>query len=363
MHRRHFIEASATLALATAVGLPHRITRAQAAYSAVDLGIPEGFDSVTPIAINNNGVAVVAAINGETSGIFIVQDGSFTQVGDKDEVAHATSINDANTVSGWVEGASDGSGPAADEPILLTADGQVEMPGDRLDGRVYAVQPDGRAVGEAAIDTSQSVRKAVIWDNQEVNSFKGIPKDGASAALDLNALGQVAGWVESTENGVTTRMAVLLSVDTDPVELGVIAGSLSEAVAISEQGLVVGNSTTSADQTELSGNGIAAFSWIDGTLTPLQALDGQAWSKASDVNTFSLVAGTIGLSAPATASAATIAVVWAPDALLDLNQTSQGLDGLTLISAVSINEVGQILCGAVDAGGASRAVLLSIVGN
>jgi hypothetical protein len=49
--------------------------------------------------------------------------------------------------------------------------------------------------------------------------------------------------------------------------------------------------------------------------------------------------------------------------LLDLNTVSQGIDGLRLISAVSINELGQILCGAVDAGGASRAVLLSVVGN
>jgi uncharacterized membrane protein len=362
MHRRRFIGTSGALALAVA-GLPRRIARAQAAYSAVDLGVPEGFDAATPIAVNNNGVAVLSATKGETSGIFIVENGSFTQVGEKDEVAHATSIDDANTVGGWVEGASDGSGPAPDVPALLTAGGQVEMPGDRLDGRVYALLQDGRAVGEAAIDASRSARKAVIWDSQEVNPLKGIPKDGASAALDLNALGQIAGWIESTENGVTTRTAVLMSVESDPVPLGDIGRSISEAVAISQQGLVVGNSVPVASDAVLYGNGTAAFSWTDGTVTQLQTLDGQAWSRANDVNSFGLVAGTVGLGAPATASAATMAVVWAPDALLDLNQVTDGLAGLTLVSAVSINELGQILCGAVDAGGVSRAVLLSIIGN
>jgi len=243
------------------------------------------------------------------------------------------------------------------------------MPGDQLDGRVFALQQGGTAIGEAAIDPKLADRKAVIWVNQDVSELKGIPKDAASAATDINGLGQITGWITKDD----AKMAVLLSLDADPIELGVIGGKQSEAVAISEQGLVVGNSTTADEQTELSGDGIAAFSWIDGTLTPLQTIDGQAWSMAADVNSYGLVAGTIGLSTSATASPevatpaagppATTAVVWAPDAVLNLNQSAQPVEGITLTSAVSINQLGQILCGGVDASGSSHAVLLSIIGN
>ena len=355
MNRRQFVGVSGALALLLSAGLPRRATLAQAAYGSVDLGLPEGYDSVMPIALNNNGVAVVSAAGGDKNAVFIVQDGVFTQVGVEGEDAHASCIDDNNNVGGWIAGSS----PAADLPILLTTDGQVEMPGDRLDGKVFALQQGGTAVGEAATDPKVANRKAVIWANQEVSELKGIPKDAASAATDINGLGQITGWVTKED----AKVAVLLSLDKDPVELGTIGGTQSEAVAISEQGQVVGNSTTSDEQTELSGNGIAAFSWFEGALNPLQTLDGQAWSMAADVNSYGLVAGTVGLSAPATASAATTAVVWAPDALLELNQSAQPVDGIMLTSAVSINELGQILCAGVDASGNSRAVLLSVLGN
>lgn len=355
MNRRQFVGASGALALSVSAGLPRRATLAQAAYSSVDLGLPEGYDSVMPIDLNNNGVAVVSAAAGDKQAVFLVQDGAFTQVGDKDAAAHASCIDDSNEVGGWIAGTS----PANDLPILLTTGGQVEMPGDQVDGRVFALQQGGAAVGEAATDPKLADRKAVIWANQEISELKGIPTDAASSATDINGLGQITGWITKDD----AKVAVLLSMDKDPVELGTIGGKQSEAVAISEQGQVVGNSTTSDEQTELSGNGIAAFSWFEGALNPLQPLDGQAWSMAADVNSYGLVAGTVGLSAPATASPATTAVVWAPDALLELNQSSQPVEGITLTSAVAINELGQILCAGVDASGNSRAVLLSILGN
>lgn len=363
MHRRRFLAAAGSLTLGIAAGLPASVSRAQASYSAVDLGIPEGFDSVTPIGLNNNGVAVLTAIAGDKTGIFIAQDDAFTQVGNKDAITHATSIADDNTVTGWVEGASDGTSVPTADPVLLTASGQVEMPGERIDGRVFAINQDNLAAGEGAVDQGQAVHKAVIWQDQNVSALKGVPADTASGARDINGRGQVVGWIETVTNGSTKRSAVLLSTDADPVELGTIGGDLSEAVAISEQGQIVGNSTTAAGQTDLTGNGAGAFSWIDGTLTALPTLEGQVWSVAADVNSYSLIAGTIGLDAPATAGPSTIAVVWAPDSLLDLNQNAAPLDGLVLTSAVSINEIGQVLCAAIDAAGASRAVLLTIVGN
>lgn len=363
MHRRHFIGASGALAITAAFGISHRQADAQAAYTAVDLGIPEGYESVTPIALNNNGVAVVEAAKGDETALFLVQDTTFTRVGPKDKVAHASSINDSNLVGGWIEGASDGTGPAADDPVLMTPEGQAEMPGERLEGRVYALNQSGDAVGEAVVGKQTSARSAVLWANQEVVTLNGVPADEASAARDLNELGQVVGWIESTSDGVTSRSAVLLSTDADPVELGVVGGLSSEAVAISQQGQIVGNSTTGEGQTELSGNGVTAFSWSNGVQTQLQPIDGQAWSMANDVNSFGLIVGTVGLAAPATDGPATMAILWAPDALFDLNQNVMPLEGLTLTTAVSINETGQVLCGAVDANGVSHAVVLSIMGN
>ena len=361
MHRRQFIGGSGALALATVVGLPQFGTVAQAAYSAADLGVPDGFEAVVPVALNNNGVVVVSATSPTATGIFLVENGAFTQIGEPEEVAVPTSINDTNQVGGWVQGANDGSGPTPEVPMMFATDGQIEMPGDRIEGRVYAVASDGRAVGEAAVDKAHAARRAVIWDNQEVAELKGTPDGGTSAARDLNALGQIVGWIGSDDG--SQRSAVLFSLDAEPVELGALGGSLSEAIAINEQGTVVGNSSTNDDQTALTGNGVAAFSWTDGALTALHTLENQAWSTAADVNSFGLVAGTVGLSTPATASPATTAVVWAPDAVLDLNQIVQPIEGLTLTAAVSINELGQVLCAAEDASGISHAVLLSVLGN
>lgn len=361
MDRRQFLGFSAATALVAATVRPRLGARAQAAYTATDLGMPDGFTSVTPIALNNNGVAVVSASSDDARAIFIVENGSFTQVGDPDEKAFASSINDANQVGGWIQAAGDGSGPNPDLPILFTPTGQLAMPGDQVEGRVYAVASDGRAVGEAAVDAGKTARRAVIWDNQEIAELKGAPGGGASAARDINTRGQIVGWI-GTEDG-SDRRAVMFGFDQDPTELGALGGSLSEAIAINEQGVVVGNATTSDDRVELRGDGIAAFSWADGTMNALPALDNQAWSTAADVNSFGLVAGTVGLATPATASAATIAVIWAPDSVLDLNQTVEPVAGLTLSAAVGVNELGQVLCAAIDAAGASHAVLLSVRGN
>lgn len=361
MQRRHFIGLSGAAALAVAAGLPRSAAHAQAAYSAVDLGLPEGFESVVPVALNNQSVAVVSASSSNGLGVFLVENGVFTQLGEPDETAYPAAINDANQVGGWITGASDGSSPPEDIPMLFTSTGQVELPGARLVGRVYALGVEGEAVGEAAIDEKHAARRAVIWDNQEVVELKGAPGEGASAARDINGLGQVVGWIGNDDG--SQRKAVLFSLDADPVELGTLGGALSEAVAISEQGMIVGNSSTSDEQTSLIGNGTAAYSWMDGTLSALHTLEHQVWSSAADVNSFGLIVGTVGIGAPDADSTATTAVVWAPDAVLDLNQIIQPIEGLTLTAAVAINELGQVLCTAVDPAGGSRAVLLSVLGN
>lgn len=364
MNRRQFVGAASVTVVAAAAGFPRLSTRAQSTYSSVDLGVPEGFDSVVPVALNNNGVAVVTAFAGEDQAVFIVEEGVFTRLGGKSEVvAHATCIGPDNNVGGWVEAVSQGSTPARDEPILLTPTDQVEMPGKQIEGRVFALQQGGAAVGEGVIDAKNPKRKAVIWVDQDVSELKGVPADGASAARDINGLGQIAGWMEKNSGAGGGRTAAVLSRDADPVEITGLGGTQSEAVAISEQGLVVGNSTTSDATAELGGNGTAAFSWIDGTTTALQTVEGQAWSLAADVNSYALVAGTIGWSAPATAGPATTAVVWAVDSVLDLNQSATPVEGITLTTAVSINELGQVLCGGVDAAGKSHAVLLTMMGN
>lgn len=361
MYRRQFIGLSGAVAVAAIAGASRFEARAQAAYSAVDLGSPEGFESITPIALNNNGVVVMSATNADETAIFLVENGRFSRISAEGEIPYATSINDANQVGGWVAGANDGTSATTDVPILFTMDGQVEMPGDRIDGRVHSVASDGRAVGEAAVDEAHAARRAVIWDNQEVSELKGTPDDGASSANDMNSLGQMVGWIGADDG--SQRKAVIFGLDADPVELGALGGNLSEAVAISEQGMIVGNSSTSDEQTDLNSEGVAAFAWADGTMAPLLTMQKQSWSKATDVNSVGLVTGSVGLAAPASASLATTAVVWASDAVLDLNQIVQPIDGITLTDAIAINELGQVLCAGVDGSGASHAILLSILGN
>ena len=382
MNRRQFVEASGglSLGLVLATGVFRRAANAQMIYSSLDLGLPEGYDSVVPIALNENGVVVVAAAKGATHAIFTVTDGVFTQVGREGSMAQAACIDRDGNVGGWIEVSSESAStptaggtpavagtPAAassvrEVPVILTEGNQSEMPGEPVEGRVLGLQQGGTAVGEAALD-SHDARKAVIWAHQEVQELSGTPNGGSSAARDINALGQIAGWIESGDGAAVSRTAVLFDVEGDPVEIGGLDGAQSEAVAISEQGQVAGNFIPAGADGRLGGDGAASFLWTNSALTPLLALDGQRWSMAADLNTFGLVAGTVGLSAPGPTGAPTTAVVWGSDSVFDLNQFAQPVDGVTLTTAVGINEFGQVLCGGIDANGHSHAVLLSTVGN
>lgn len=363
MNRRQFVGTAGALGLLKVAGTSHRAALAQSTYSSVDLGLPDGYDSVVPIALNDNGVAVVAADDGETRAIFTVAGGVFTRMGREESSAHATCIDFDGNVGGWVDVAGKGSQPAREMPIVLTAGNQSEMPGEPLDGRVFALRQGGTAVGEAAIGPKGSARKAVIWIYQEVQELAGTPKDGASAGMDVNGFGQVAGWVETGTGDAVRRTAVMFDVEGDMVEIGGLGGFQSEAVGISEQGHVVGHSTTSENDGELGSDGTAAFIWERGKVTPLLTLDGQLWSLAADVNSFGLVAGTIGLDTAGPTGATTTAAVWGFDAVYDLNLSAEPVDGITLTAAVAVNELGQVLCGGVDVDGKSHVILLSMIGN
>lgn len=363
MYRRRFIATTGAVAVA-GLAVPNAIRRAgaQATYSVTDLGRPDGFDSVIPVAIADTGAAAVIAQNAAETAIFLVRDGAFTRVSAEGERPWATCIDQNGRIGGWIEGPSDGSAEPFDEPILFTESGQLEMPGDQVDGRVLGLGQDDRAVGEAATSPDHAFRQAVIWDDQEIARLRGASEDRPSVALDINALGQIPGWIATSPDDPQARTAVVFHVERDPVDLGTLGGSASEAVAISEQGQVVGRSTTTANG-QLGEAGTVAFSWFGDALTPLPLLDGFTWSEATDVNSVGLITGTMGGGDATPTPSSTIAVIWGTDTILPLDQHAAPLDGLRLTSAVSINELGQVLCSAIDGNGLTHAVVLSIVGN
>lgn len=363
MNRRRFFGATGALALIMTTGIRPRATRAQITYSSIDLGMPPGYDSVAPVALNDNGAVVVVATANDKQAVFLLTDGAFTQLGNKDTVAHATCIDIDANVGGWIENTSASASERKEIPVILTPDSQAEMPGSPVDGRVYALQQGGNAVGAAVIDPGNPNHKAVIWANHTISELKGTPKDATSAARDINAQGQIVGWIEKADGSSTIRSAVLLDSETDPVAISGLEGAQGEAVAISEQGQIVGITITSDKPADLGGDGTTPFLWSNGTLKKLQPLADQTWGVANDVNSFELVAGTVGLSTPNAAGAITTAVVWGNELTFDLNITAQPVEGVLLTAAVSIDEMGQVLCSGIDADGKSHAILLSLLGN
>jgi uncharacterized membrane protein len=106
-----------------------------------------------------------------------------------------------------------------------------------------------------------------------------------------------------------------------------------------------------------------AFQWSEGEITELPELDGQLWSKATDVNSGGIVTGTVGLPGANDTGMSSVAVIWTADAVFNLNDLVDPSNDFVLTEAVALNDRGQILCSAKDTSGGSHAVVLSILGN
>lgn len=253
------------------------------------------------LAINAHGA--IAGRYGDHA--FVWADGVATPIATADR-SWATGINDAGQVTGTAASADLG-GPRT---IFLYTGGTLSYfePGFPASGesQAAAINNAGVIAGtrRSGGDWSDPDRNAVSYANGAWRNY-GTLGGAISEAEDINDAGALAGW--STSSGESTELAFLFTPERGLTGLGSLGGTSSRAFGLNNLGWVVGMSDTSAAE----GFDYHAFLYRDG-------------------------------------------------AIADLNSLVTPLNGWRLVSALDINDGGQVLAEACR-GGDCRAVRLDLI--
>ncbi|MEA2525649.1 MAG: hypothetical protein QOF01_5137 [Thermomicrobiales bacterium] len=190
----------------------------------------------------------------------------------------------------------------------------------------FALNAKGVVVGQG-YDPSTYLGRATIYRGGKLRALiKG--EKGVSAAQDINAAGQIVGYVQASND--LTRATLWVS--DEATNLGDLGGG-SLAVAINDAGVVVGWSSSTAD------NHLHPIVWIDGEMTALELLPKGERGMALNINGDGLVVGfsTLGPDEQG-ASAPQHAVAWEDGKPIDL-----GVIAGDYSEALGINAAGQIV--------------------
>ena len=293
-------------------------------YRVQELKLAEGA-SVSPHAVNAHG-AVAGGVGQAHGGDIAMFTGAGPEAvaaigrGPASDYTEAMAINDQGQVAGSMNGAN-----------ALTA-----FVWDRARG-MRTLAPLAGDTGSAAaginsagwvVGTSMGPQgiRAVVWRSGTAELLGAVPNATTSSAIGINAGGQVAGWAEIA--GV--KHAVLWSAAGEAQDLGTFAGENTEAVAINAQGEIAGLAEKNGEP--------RAFRWSAGHgFQELGTLAGGSHSQASGINGAGQVVGSSG------SKFGLRAFVWTGSAMVDLNTLIPNDANLVLMSAVAINDKGQIL--------------------
>src|SRR2546430_6097400 len=178
---------------------------------------------------------------------------------------------------------------------LLLASGLVALAGPpakivdlgTLPGGTFSaatgVNGAGQVVGFSFNDTAS---RAFLYGGGALTDLGALPGDDSSTADAVNGSGQVVGSSYSTTSTTSGGHAFIYSGGA-MTDLGVLYPSsscnTSEALAVNDQGLVVGDSSSEAILHDCSLD-FEAFSYSNGTMTDLVHLADDTSSLASGVN-------------------------------------------------------------------------------
>lgn len=323
--------------LATAALLPSLAMAQASAYSSTLLSNPLGGSTYSVAAINNAG-----QIAGTAYDTYSVDMGGTTYVlprphavvwsagGQADLGAYSTAngINNA----GQVVGNSAVSQPWFGQAMVWNGTTGTALGGS---AQALAINDAGQAVGY----TYEVYHSA--YDGTHATGWGGaasMPSLGGAMtqANDINANGVAVGssqinvcavYCTSQDRAMAPYHAVVWQ-NGQVQDLGLLAGSKStEALGINNQGVIVGNATLADYSTH-------ALTWTSAGMVDLGA------GHASQINNAGLIVG----------GRAGHAMLWNGTTAIDLNSLASLGPDWVLASAIDINDVGQIIGNAYNAG-------------
>ncbi|MDR3436487.1 hypothetical protein, partial [Telmatospirillum sp.] len=303
--------------------------------------------------INDAGQAVgYSTMSSGRTHAFVWQNGAMTDLGLLPNSYLDGYVSDASAINGQgqVVGQATGS-PSMVDHLVLWQNGTATVLGDPQHfGYANAINDLGQVVGVTGpAYTSLGMPRAFLWQNGVMADLGALP--GAtgtngwgflSNAKGINNAGQVVGW-SMTSSG-TSEHAFLWQNGT-MTDLGVLSrGSSSEALAINDEGQIVGDTSFGS---ATGGTVTHATLWQKGSLIDLDGNSSSSGAIAIDG------AGDI------VGWAGTSAMLWHHGTMINLNLFLSAGSGWVLTKATGINDSGQII-GQGTHGGVSSAFVLSL---
>lgn len=220
-------------------------------------------------------------------------------------------------------------------PATVSSDGNREADVKAMNSAGHVVGPfqDGSTAGSYFFDGSLTRIGEVAQE---------------AGALAINSRDQVAGWFLHPDDGVWTSHAFLWERGVLR-DLGTLAGSLTEATAINDSGIVAGWGMTNA----ISGT-TAVFRW-DGQMHALGCPPGTVSCQAFAINARGDIVG----DAIVSVGGDRIAFIWRDGAFHRLDDLAQNASSWRFERALSINDAGQVVGTGLLNGAANRAYLLA----
>ncbi len=350
-------------------------------YSVKDAGVLNGKKMSSPAALSNNGqVAGVSFSEGADTSAFLAVPGKdyIQDLGDSTSVSRAYAMNELGMVVGtstFGGTAFRPNGPSTFNHAALFANGSAYDLGSLTPGefsRAAGINSQGQVVGFSGANENGTDGRAFLW-RAGIGMIDMGTLGGASAqATAINEAGFVTGNSAYTEkskdvHAFLVRADSQLEISAQPMmDLGTLGGTESYGTALNANNHVVGYSSTEDGR-------IHAFLY-NGKMTDLGSLGEKSpqsdQSVALGVNSADQVVGYSYLpvtsqlgdrQAGATYPAQQVAFLAMNGVMRDLNRLiGDAAKHYLLLSAVAINEAGEILVNAQSYdSGAYHALVLS----
>jgi probable HAF family extracellular repeat protein len=353
-----------------APGLRATATDGPSHYAVTDVAsFRDGRDLYNVVQINDRGDVLLNAVENDLTTPVVYRDGMpplRPSAGDGGGLG--TALNNQGEIAGLAYESDPNSGAAATRAVVWQHEAPAELSASSNGSSALAMNDAGDVVGWILND--QGEKGYVVWRD-------GVPEPIDFAATEIDDRGRLAGTVSVPDgtSGDAVRQQAAISDDGVVTDLGTLGGDSSAASDISDEGHVVGTSTTSPEG-RLYDDGSRGFLWYQGTMTslpPLDEGDPTEWDAAYAVNDAGVVVGRSSIvpgdssdASPSTAwyasvSSMSTAVLWMDGRTFNLNDLISADEGLYLTSAAAINDAGSIAASAVDQAGYTWVVALTPV--